>query len=50
MVGPVTLLLLSSLLPLIRVGVIREREEPLLAAREVVDHRRPAEAIPAVVE
>jgi len=49
-VGPVTLLLLSSLLSLIRIRVVREREEPLLAPREVVDRRRPAEAIPAVVE
>jgi len=49
-IGPVTLSLLSRLLSLIRVCVVREREKPLLAACEVIDPRRPAEAIPAVVE
>jgi hypothetical protein len=49
-IGSVTLSLLSRLLSLIRVCVVREREKPLLAACEVIDRRRPAEAIPAVVE
>jgi len=49
-VCPSFALLGAHLLLDVRVGVVCEREEPLLASREVADSRRPTEPIAALVE